>query len=218
MATTVSKAMLILFAAALLLCLSETADGQSDSTRRPPKPAPVIRLIIPDSARTLDVESVEIIKNAAASSIFDRLGPVKRRAMLDSLEAQRRLWAERRPRVYAIRLVVNDGCIFIRTRGARDRTRAREAGPPRRDLLIVRDTTVVRREPAPIPRYVEQYCPREWRIEDLFADVADALSDSNADIRDIRYDEVYGFPRSYWVDRGMHRQWRVIVESFAPAR
>lgn len=211
--------MLILFAAALLLCLSETADGQSDSTRRPPNPAPVIRLRTLDSARTLDVDSVEVIKNAG-SSIFDRLGPVTRRAMLDSLEAQRRLWAERRPRVYAIRLVVTEGCIFIRTIRAREagRPRPREAGPPRRDLLIVRDTTVVRREPAPIPRYVERYCPREWRIEDLFADVADALSDSLAHVQDIRYDEVYGFPRSYWVDRGMHRQWRVIVESFAPAR
>lgn len=47
---------------------------------------------------------------------------------------------------------------------------------------------------------------------------SDALSDSLADVQDIPYDEVYGFPRSYWVDRGMHRQWRVIVESFAPAR
>jgi len=204
--------MFIVFAAAaLLLWVSATAGGQPDSTRRPPNPAPVIRLRAVDSSRTLDVDSIEVIKNAAGSSFFDRLGPVKRRAMLDSLEAQRLLWAERRPRVYSIRLVVTEGCIFIRTG-------KRAAGPLRRDRLVVRDTTVVRREPAPIPRFVERYCPREWRVEDLFADVADALSDSLAHVQDIRYDEIYGFPRSYWVDRGMHRQWRVIVESFAPAR
>jgi hypothetical protein len=32
------------------------------------------------------------------------------------------------------------------------------------------------------------------------------LSDSLAHVADVRYDEVYGFPRSYWVDRGMHRR------------
>lgn len=79
--------MLVLFAVAgLLVCVSETAEGQSDSTRRPPNPTSVVRIRGADSAAKLDIDSIEVIK--VVGSIWDRLGPEKRRAMLDSLEAR----------------------------------------------------------------------------------------------------------------------------------
>jgi hypothetical protein len=97
----------------------------------------------------------------------DRIGPARRRAMLDTLEAQRRLWAKHLPRAYIIRLVVINDCIALR-RGPRG------GGELLRDRLLVRDTSVAGREPAPLPARYEQYCPRAWRVDDLFADVARA--------------------------------------------
>lgn len=85
-----------------------------------------------------------------------------------------------------------------------------------RDRLLVRDTTVIGHDPAPLSARYENYCPRAWRIDDLFADLAQALADTNAYVMQIHYDAAYGFPRSYFVERGRSRGDQVIVESFAP--
>lgn len=196
-------------AMALVLCLARNLHGQVDTAR----PHPPIRgassgARTSDSIRPGDIEAVEVIKGPAAGMFFDRIGPARRRAGLDTLEIQRRLWRERRPRSYLIRLIVINDCIAI-ARGPRP------GGEPLRDRLIVRDTTVVRRESVPLPARYEHYCPRAWRVDDLFADVGRALTDTSAYITHIEYDAAYGFPRSYFVERERSRGDHVIVESFA---
>ena len=119
------------------------------------------------------------------------------------------MWEERRPRAYLIRLIVVNDCIYVNTR-------ARMGGEALRDRMVVRDTTIVGHEPAPLPRRYEQTCPKNGRVDDLFADVASALADTTVRISDVRYDPAYGFPRSYLVVRGMSRGDHVMVESFAP--
>jgi hypothetical protein len=151
-----------------------------------------------------------VIKRQNGGMFFDRLGPTRRRAMLDTLEIQRRFWRERRPRGYLIRLVVINDCISTGLG-------RRVGGELLRDRLLVRDTSVAGREPAPLPARYEHYCPRAWRVDDLFADVAQALADASAYIMYIQYDAAYGFPRSYFVELGRSGGDQVIVESFAPA-
>jgi hypothetical protein len=140
--------------------------------------------------------------------------------MLATLEARRRDWEERRPRAYVIRVLKLSDCIAISTR-------LRAEGGPWRDRLVVRDTSIVGREPAPIPAAYAQRCGLAWRVDDLFADVARALADTTEYITGIEYDAAYGFPRAYWRDNGdpystaIQRpyagSWGVLVESFAPA-
>jgi hypothetical protein len=136
----------------------------------------------------------------------------KRRRMIDTLEARRRIWDERRPRAYVIRVFEVSSCIEVRVR-------PRNAGAVVRDQLVVRDTTIVRREPVPIPSAYEQRCPLAWRVDDLFGDLARALADTTVSV-DVSYDAAYGFPRTYWVMRSgsSHGGHAVLVESFAPAR
>jgi hypothetical protein len=135
----------------------------------------------------------------------------KRRGMIDTLEAQRQVWDQRRPRAYLIRVLEVSTCIDVR-RGPR------RAGGLLRDQLVVRDTTIVRRDPVPIPRAYEQRCPLAWRVDDLFSDLARALADTTAAVG-VSYDAAYGFPRSYWVIRGGSSDdgHAVLVESFASA-
>lgn len=197
-------------ATALLLCLSGCAHRQADTSRPIPSLGVGTGVRISDSLRPGDIESVEVIKGSGAGMFFDRIGPTRRRAMLDTLETQRRFWTERRPRAYLIRLVVINDCISAGLG-------RRVGGGLLRDRLLVRDTSVVGREPSPLPARYEQYCPRAWRVDDLFADVAHALADTSAYIMRIQYDAAYGFPRSYFVERGRSRGDQVIVESFAPA-
>jgi hypothetical protein len=203
--------MFVLVAAvAFLLCLGGSAQGQADTSRPRPIRGVGTGVRISDSTRLGDIEAVDVIKAPGAGMFFDRIGPTRRRAMLDTLETQRRFWSERRPRAYLIRLVVINDCISTRLG-------QRVEGDLLRDRVLVRDTSVVGREPAPLPARYEQYCPRAWRVDDLFADVARALADTSAYIMYVRYDAAYGFPRSYFVERGRSRGDQVIVESFAPA-
>jgi hypothetical protein len=202
-------------AVTLMLCVGGRAQGQADTTR----PRPPIRGVssgvaagaqVSDSIRPGDIDAVEVIKGPGSGMFFDRIGPARRRGMLDTLESQHRFWSEHRPRAYLVRLVVINDCIALRLG-------PRIAGELLRDRLVVRDTTVVGREPAPLPARYEQYCPRAWRVDDIFADVAHALADTSAYIMRIQYDAAYGFPRSYFVQRGRGRGDQVMIESFAPA-
>jgi len=197
-------------AMAFVLWLSGCAHPHADTSRPPSTPGVSTGVRSSDSLHPTDIESVEVIKRPNGGMFFDRLGPTKRRAMLDTLELQRRFWREGRPRGYFIRLVVINDCISA---GLGERI----GGELVRDLLLVRDTSIVGRQPAPLPVRYEHYCPRAWRVDDLFADVAQALADTSAYIMPIQYDLAYGFPRSYFVERGRSRGDRVIVESFAPA-
>lgn len=163
---------------------------------------------IPDSVRVSDSDAVEVLRSHEASRA-DPVGAVRRRHMRDTLSAQRHLWEERRPGAYVIRVLDIGGCIDVRTG-------PRRAGQLLRDQLVVRDTTVVRREPVPISAAYEQRCPLAWRVDDLFADVARTLADSTAHLASVQYDPAYGFPRSYFVVRGLSHGRRVMVESFAP--
>jgi uncharacterized protein DUF6174 len=187
------------------LGLSGVAYGQSDTARdrrvpravRPP----------PDSTRARD-KAVDVLRSGA---IYGGMDPAARRQMIDTLDAQRRIWNQRRPRVYVIRVLEVSTCIDVRTR-------PRSAGQLLRDQLVVRDTTIVRREPVPIPTAYEQRCPLPWRVDDLFADVARALVDTTVSVS-VRYDAAYGFPRAYSVVRGGSADGGhdVLVESFASA-
>jgi hypothetical protein len=162
-----------------------------------------------DSIRAEDIQP--FVLKGVPGPFDDRLGPVVRRKMLDSLAAQRLLWDQTRPRAYRIRVVEVSGCISIRLR-------PRANGKLLLSQLVVRDTSIVRRELAPIPAGYEQRCQREWRVDDLFADLARAFADTTTDTIPVAYDEVYGFPRAYTVLRAgsSHGGRRVIVESFAP--
>jgi hypothetical protein len=201
---------LLVAAMAVMLCLGGSAQGQADTSRPRPKPNVGSSVRMSDSLRPGDVEAAEVIRRPGAGIYFDIMGPTKRRAMLDTLEAQRRFWSERRPRAYLIRLVVINDCISTGL--------GRRVGSELlRDRLLIRDTSVVEREPAPLPARYEHYCPRAWRVDDLFADVAHALADTSAYIGHVQYDAAYGFPRAYFVQRGRDRGDQVIVESFAPA-
>ena len=208
--------------AALMLCLGVTAGAQADTSR----PRPVIRGVstgarasdsirragVSDSIRSGDIEAIEVLKGAAASTFFDPIAPGRRHAMLDTLEAQRRLWQQSRPHTYVIRVLRMDDCIDVRTR-------PRVAGRLLRDQLVIRDTTIVRRDLVPIPAALDQRCPLPWRVEDLFADLARALADPTASVAPVEYDAAYGFPRAYSVFHGGSSSalGSVLVESFAPA-
>jgi len=214
--------------AALLVRLGGTAYGQADTSRPRPLPAPTIRALTPtterlrsaDSGRALDIEAVEVIKGAGTGGLGDRLGPGVRRRMLETLAAQRRVWAERRPRSYVIRTAQVGHCIII-TR------RARAGGQVLREQLVVRDTAVVGRRPAPIAELYAHQCHLAWRVEDLFADLTRALADTMTYVHRLEYDPAYGFPRAYWLEHGdpyvansrpqNARDGGVLVESFTPA-
>ena len=195
---------------AFLICLSACAQRQRDTTRPRRSATADTNVRTLDSLRPANIETVEVLKRPDAGMFFDRIGPARRHSMLDTLETQRRFWSERRPRAYLIRLVVINECLST---GLGPRV----GGELLRDRLLIRDTNVVGREPAPLPSRYEHYCPRAWRVDDLFADVAHALADTSAYIIHIQYDAAYGFPRSYFVERGRSRGDQVIVESFAPA-
>jgi hypothetical protein len=182
--------LILVAAAALLLCLDGTAHGQVD-TSRPRPPARGIQLL-PDSIRASDIEAIEIVKGPIG---VDRLGAAQRRKMLETLEAQRRVWADRRPRTYVIRTVEIGHCMAIARRKGPD-------GEVLRDQLVVRDTTVVDHRLVPIAAHYAQQCHLAWRVEDVFADVARALADTMTHIYGLGYDAAYGFPRSYWLDYG----------------
>lgn len=161
-----------------------------------------------DSTRT-GQEDIEIVHLPRQGTWADRLGPAARRRMLDTLASRHRTWEERRPRGYVIRVLSIGDCVAVERR-------PRVGGELLRPRLIVRDTTVVRQELAPIPAAHEQRCTLGWRVDDLFADVARALADTTAYVAHVEYDAAYGFPRAYWLERGRSRGAQVIVESFAP--
>ena len=195
-------------AGALLLCMSSRVQAQ----RETPQPRVVLRGIASeataDTARTAAIEQIEVLRHAAP---LDRMTAPLRRSLLDTLEAKKRLWAERRPRQYLIRTFELSGCADVRTGPYAGRELLR-------DRLVIRDSVVLRSEPAPTPAAYAQRCQIPWRVEDLFADVARILSDPSAAIARLEYDAAYGFPRSYWPDRGgLDRGRGVLVESFAPA-
>ena len=204
----------LLAATALMMGLSVAGHAQSDTTRplRIRGTGAGGKTLTSDSIRAEDLETVEVLKGAGARAIYPNwMDPAERRAKLEELEGQLKLWRAYRPRTYVIRLVVDNHCIFVRRLPRVD-------NGVLRDQLVVRDTTVVRRQSAPMLARYAQSCPREWRIDDLFADIASALADTNASVRKIRYDELYGVPRDYFVVRGASRGDRVMVESFAPVR
>lgn len=193
-------------AALALLALSGTAQAQADTSRQRPAARPGAALPTPDSAGRDDIEIVHLPLQGAWAN---RLGPAARQRMLDTLESRRRTWEERRPRGYVIRVLSIGDCITVERR-------PRVEGELLRPRLVVRDTTIVRRELAPIPAVYEQRCALDWRVGDLFADVARALTDSTTHVARVEYDAMYGFPRAYWIERGRSRGAQVIVESFAP--
>jgi hypothetical protein len=193
--------------------LGSTAQAQADTSRGRPIRRAATPTPAADSGRTSDIEVVEMLMPAWPA---DPMDSVVRRRMLDSLETRRRFWNERRPRQYVIRVLELSGCFEIQVS-------PRAHGELLRDRLVVRDTTVVRRERAPIAAAYAQRCRLEWRVDDLFTDVARALADTAAWIGDIEYDPAYGFPRRYRIDRGPvavqygRNELVVLVESFAPA-
>jgi hypothetical protein len=189
------------------LGLSGVAYGQSDTARGRPVPR-AVRPPTPDSARARDVETVDVLGSGA---IYGGMDPAARRQMIDTLAAQRRIWNQRRPHVYVIRVLEVSTCIDVRTR-------PRSVGQLLRDQLVVRDATIIRREPVPIPAAYEQRCPLPWRVDDLFADLARALVDTTVSVG-VHYDAAYGFPRAYSVVRGGMADGGhdVLVESFASA-
>ena len=196
-----------ILAITLALGLSSAAYGQSD-TARARRARVTVRPSTSDSARLRGVDTVDVLQ---AGAIFDGMAGAKRRAMTDTLYAQRRIWEQRRPRAYVIRVLEVSTCIDVRLG-------PRNADGLFRDQLVVRDTTIIRREPVPIPRAYEQRCPLAWRVDGLFADLTRALADTSVSVG-VSYDAAYGFPRAYWVSRagtsdGGHD---VLVESFAPA-
>jgi len=189
------------------LGLSGAVYGQSD-TARARLPRPAARPPTSDSTRLRDVDTVDVVRSGA---IFGGMDATRRRGMIDTLEVQRRIWNQRRPRAYVIRVLEVSSCIDVRVG-------PRRAGGLLRDQLVVRDTTIVRREPVPIPRAYEQRCPLAWRVDDLFADLARALADTTVGVG-VSYDAAYGFPREYWVIRSGSSDdgHAVLVESFAAA-
>jgi hypothetical protein len=153
----------------------------------------------------VDVESVEIIRSNGSG---DLLGATRRRQLMDTLVQQRRRWDERRPASYLIRVLAIDDCLLVHT-GKGSETRPR---------LVIRDTIIVGREEAPLPSAYAHRCPHEWRVEDLFRDLARAIADTTVYVGGgIQYDPAYGFPRFYWTSPPYGRGSGTLVESFAPA-
>lgn len=196
-----------LLAALALLVLGGTAGAQADTSRQRPPVRPAAAVPAADSAGQADVEPVHVRLQGAAR--VDRLGPIARRTMLDTLEARRRVWEERRPRTYAIRVLSISDCVAVEHG-------PRAEGALLRPRLVVRDVSIVRRELAPVPDAYEQRCALAWRVDDLFADLARALAEASTHVARVEYDAAYGFPRAYWLERGRSRGAHVIVESFAP--
>ena len=190
---------------AVLLGLGRRAQAQVDTTRRP---AVSVRVRAPsvsagDSVARRPNETVRVPPPRLNYFGMDSL---ERQRLVDTFKAQRLTWERFRARAYVIR-VIDMTCIQVR------------AGQPVRDQLVVRDTTIVRRVPVPIPRPYDQRCPLTWLVEDIFANLARALSDTTTSGVKVEYDAIYGFPRSYSVFRGGSDDGReVLVESFAPAR
>ena len=137
---------------------------------------------------------------------MDELSAAIRKAMRDSLDAQRRIWIKRRPKAYVIRVLTVDHCIHVRT-GALGTTIPR--------VTFIGDR-LVKREEAPIPHSYVSHCWHEWGVEDLFGDVARGIADTSRSVGSIQYDPAYGFPRFYWRTIVPHRPAGVVVESFAP--
>ena len=189
------------------LGLSAVANGQSDTARGRPVPRAARQPAL-DSARRPDVGAVDVL---GSSAVFGGMDATKRRRMIGTLEAQRRIWDQRRPRTYVIRVLEVSTCIDVRTG-------PRNADGLLRDLLVVRDTTIIRRDAVPVPAVYEQRCPLAWRVDDLFEDLARALADTSVGV-DVSYDAAYGFPRAYSVFRSGSSDsgHDVLVESFAPA-
>lgn len=195
-----------ILAGILSLAFSSRVLAQADTSGRPiSRPAARSRML--DSSATRDTEDIVVVRSLRAD---DAMSSAERRRMQDTLATQRRRWDQRRPSGYIIRVLRIDDCLEVRTR-------PRVAGELLRARLVVHDTSIVRRELAPIPAAYEQRCALDWRVDDLFADVQRALSDSSADITGVVYDPAYGFPRAYWIARGYARGGGVLVESFAPA-
>jgi hypothetical protein len=162
-----------------------------------------------DTLPSVDVEEVQIIKGGRP----DHLGPIERRRLLDTLSVQRRRWERARPARYVIRVLELGHCIVVKTRWG---------GAPAPDTvtslrLVVQDTTVVRKEEAPVPRAWAQACVLEWRVDDLFRQLARAMADTTTNVGGVEYDPTYGFPRRYWTAASPSRSSPVAVESFAPA-
>src|SRR6478672_3390127 len=94
----------------VVLGLSGAAYGQSDTARgRLPRPA--ARPPTSDSTPPGDVHTVDVLRFGA---IYGGMDATRRRAMIDTLEAQRRLWDQRRPRAYRIRALEVGSCIDVR--------------------------------------------------------------------------------------------------------
>ena len=153
-----------------------------------------------------DVQDIKVIKGGM---VGDLMGPRERRMMRDTLDAQRLVWTHLRPTAYLIRTLEISDCILIEINAAR-------TGPRQREQLLVRDTTIVSRIRAPLPVAYSQRCPLVRRVEDLFADVERALSDTTALVVRVQDDAAYGFPRSSWVAGFRRRGAGTLVESFAP--
>ena len=187
------------------LGLSGVANAQSDTARGRPVPRATPRQTASDSSRPANIDTGNVL---SFGPLFGGMDAGKRRRMTDSLNAQRQIWDRRRPRAYVIRVLAMS-CIQVQ---ARPRTGVL------RDQLVVRDTTIVRRQPVPIPAAYEQRCSLAWRVDDLFADLARALADTTVAVG-VSYDAAYGFPRAYWVIRGGSSDdgHEVLVESFASA-
>jgi hypothetical protein len=193
--------------------LSAAACSPSRTVRPIAPVAPVVAtpvhdvIIWADTLRAEDVEDIEIVKGGRPG---DLMGAKRRHQLLDTLAQQQRRWEETRPAEYRIRVVAIDDCISIH---------APRKGPRMWSRSIVRDTLVVGDEQEPVdPRY-EGRCLREMRVEDLFRELSHALADKDAYVHDgIKYDPVYGFPRSYWISSSLNRGGGTLVETFVPAR
>ena len=171
-----------------------------NSPRIPLSASPPAKLSAPISRDSLG--KIELLKLRPEA---DAMGAVQRNAARDTLEAQRTLWLRRRPLSYLVRTYEISHCIHVRV------------GTLLRDQLRVRDTALVGRVPTSVPAEFAQRCERDFRVEDLFADVARALSDSSTAVRVLQYDPTYGFPRYYSLRPANGRAITILVESFAPA-
>lgn len=190
-------------AGAFALGLSSPAMSQDSRPARTPASQPS-KAVTHISGELLD--EIAALKSRPAD---DAMGSGRRRAARDTLEAQRQLWLHRRPQTYLLRTYEISDCIQLRTGRARNGLL--------RDQLRVRDSTIVGRLPTPVPTEYGQRCERSFRVEDLFAEVRQALSDSTTVVRVLQYDPTYGFPRYYSLRHAQERSFGVLVESFAPA-
>lgn len=150
-----------------------------------------------------------LIPPAARDSLVasDRRSPTAsrdRQRNLNSLAAGRRRWA--RAGVTEYRIQTHTDCFCIYRPGELDSLL-------QRSLLTVRAGAIVGRSRGRPPGALEN----QWTVDTLFDRVEQDLKDPGRDVRELRLDPRYGFPRDYQAETpSIPDAWiRIYVDSFA---